>query len=195
MRAFNTLLVFTLFSFQINFSQESIVIPEPEFNSRPYYLSNGELISLERADATADIRVKGLGWGGSEFFHMAFGAKSTTRFNNGDFPRIFIKVEGNLDLKELITILKEDTSKKKKKKFRNRRRFKQMSYAMGGRARDVSDNEVPFSVKKIRENLYEIVFDNVLLSGEYAVMPISTENGDILSMAYSKTKISCFGID
>jgi hypothetical protein len=146
---------------------------------------------MERSDASLDFKVKGMGYGGSEYFYTAFDSKSTVRFSMNDLPRIFIKLEGNIDPEELLLIVKEETKKKKK----GRRRFKQGSRSMGGKARDVSENQVSFSIKKTRDGVYEIVFDQGLEQGEYAFMPFSDTNTNPLLGGSTKTIITCFGID
>lgn len=166
-------------------------IPEPEFNARPYYLNNGELKDMERADASIDVKVKGMGYGGADYFYTAFGSSSQTRFNKDDMPRIFIKLEGNVDPEELILIVKEEIQKKKN----DRRRFKQGSMSLAGKARDVSNNQVAFSINKVREGVYEILFDISLEPGEYAFMPVSDASINLLTAGSTKTKITCFGID
>ncbi len=177
-------------SFNSLLAQDGI-IPNPEFNSRPYILNNGELENIERTDATMEVKSKGLGYGGVEIYYTAFGSESNTRFNKESLPRIFIKLEGNIDPSEIILIVKEDTKRKKK----DRRRFKQGSMKLGGGARDISENQINFSVKKIRDDVYEIILDIAIEPGEYAFMPISDASINPLTAGSTKTKISCFGIN
>ena len=100
-----------MITYQISAAQE---IPEPEFNARPYYLKDGELVNMERADARFDVKVKAFGYGGHDSFLTAFGSQSSVRFNKDALPRIFIKFDGNIDPEELISILKAETKKRKK---------------------------------------------------------------------------------
>lgn len=189
----NTLTVIQILVFLSTFSfvtaQDSI--PEPEFNSRPYILNDGSLENIDRSDAAMEVKVRGLGYGGGDVYYTAFGSESKTRFNKEKLPRIFIKLEGNIDPSEIVLIVKEDTKRKKK----DRRRFKQGSIKFGGGARDISDNQINFSIKRIRQNVYEIILDVAIESGEYAFMPISDATINPLTAGSVKTKISCFGID
>lgn len=188
MKQLYTFLLFGLLMQLQLFSQETI--PDPEFSERPYYLDNGELKNLERADAVFDIKVKGGGYGGADYFYSAFGEQSPVRFHKDSIPRIFIELDKNVDPEETIVILR-----KEKKNKKNRRRFKQGSSAMGGKARDVSENRVSFSINKVRPGLYEIIFDHGLLPGEYAVMPINKPSQSIFDSGSNTVKITCFGID
>ena len=167
-------------------------IPEPEFSARPYYLTEeGVLKNLERAEATTDVKVKGMGYGGADYFYTAFGLRSSTRFNNNHLPRLFIKIDGDADPSDVLSVLKAEIPKRNK----DRRRFKQGGMKLGGKARDVSNNKVHFEINKIRDNIYEIIFPNGLELGEYAFMPLTASNVNILSMSSNSMKISCFGVD
>lgn len=188
MKHFFTFLILGIFFHQNLLAQETI--PEPEFSERPYYLINGEFKNLERADATLDVKVKGMGYGGSEHFYTAFGEESPVRFDIDNLPRIFIKLDLEVDPEETIDIVRKD-----KKNKRNRRRFKQGSRSLGGKTRDVSENKVVFSTKKIRNGLYEIIFDQGLKAGEYAIMPITKQSVSVFDAGSSTVKITCFGID
>ena len=170
------------------FGQDSI--PDPEFSERPYYLTHNSLINLERADAVLDLKLKAGGYGGSEYYYTAFGEQSTVRFSQDSLPRFFIKLSDGTDPSEKIVITRSISKTKK-----NRRRFIQGSSAFGGKARDVSENHVSYTIRTIRPNIYEIIFDQGLLPGEYAIMPINSPNGSALDLASQTVKITCFGID
>lgn len=180
------LLILLILSSLSSIAQDSL--PVPEFNAMPYYLNNGELIVIERNEAVFDTKVKGMGYGGGEYFYSVFGLTSKTRFDKNKFPRIFIKVETKGDPKDLIEIVAEDTKKKN-----DRRRFKQGSRNMYGKAKDVSENKVEFVLKKLKPNVYEIIFESPLKPGEYAFMPVYDDTLNPLNGG--ATKVSCFGID
>lgn len=161
---------------------------QPEFSDRAYQVTNDStLTDLERADAAIDIKVKGLGYGGSETYYSVFTEHSAVRFSSGQLPRIVIKMDGNIDPMEKIIVIKAVIKKK-------RRRFLVDSRALGGKARDVSGVQVQISVKKLGNGVYELVFPNGLEPGEYAILPINTSIESLFS-SNGKMKISCFGID
>lgn len=162
-------------------------IPEPEFSSRPYYLKDGNLVNLERVDAIYDVKVVALGYGGSNGYYSAFGTQSTVQFNKASLPHFYIKLEGKVDVSDNpIQVFVGEVKK-------DRRRFKVSSQALGGKARDVSSGIVIPSLKKVREGLYEIVFENGLLPGEYAFSPMTSYDLTNISST-SKPKLCCFSV-
>lgn len=180
---------FLLFLFTSILNAQEVTIPEPEFLNRPYYLDNGELKGFEKVDGVVDVKIKAMGYGGSDTYYTAFNSESTKRFTIDGFPRVFIKLEPGIDPEEVITILR-----KEKKKKKNRRRFKIGSRKLSGKARNTNNNIISFNIKKIRNQVYEIIFDSVLESDEYAFAPMSKTNTDLLS-ASTSVKMYCFGID
>lgn len=164
------------------------VIPEPEFSSRPYYVTvSNELKPLERADATIDVKVKAMGYGGSEYYYTVFSNASSVRFKRGEMPKIVVKIDGSSDPAESIVLAKVFEQKK------DRRRFIKGKMKLGGKSKDISKYDVPLEFKKIREGLYEIVFTTPLEPGEYAFMPIGGDN--TLGGGSQKQKLTCFGVD
>lgn len=182
------LLIFTLLLFSNVYSQE---IPNIEKEKRPYFLINGELKKFEKVKAKFDFKVKGLGYGGSETFLTAFEKTSPVRYKADELPRIIIKITGDEDPEDYINIFRQTRKKRKK----DRRRFKQSSMALGGKARDVSDSVVSFELNKIGENVYEIEFDNDLTPDEYAIVPIKNMGGNSLNSYNSQQTIYCFGVE
>ena len=170
------------------FSQD---LPEVEKEKRPYFLVEGELINFEKVKAKLDVKVKGLGYGGTDTFLTAFDKNSTVRYNANELPKIIIKITGDEDPEDYINIFRQTTNKRNK----DRRRFKQSSMALGGKTRDVSESEVPFELNKISENIYEIEFDEDLTPNEYAIIPIKNIGGNTLASYNSQQIIFCFGID
>jgi len=163
----------------------------PEYASRPYYVEDNELISFEKVKAKIDIKVKALGYGGANTYLTAFGKDSNVKFKKGNIPKIIIKLEGNEEPEDYISILKSEKSKSNK----DRRRFKQASMALGGKARDVSENEIIFKLKKIKLSVYELEIDDNIDIGEYAIIPVIQSNGNSL-MSYNSTQnIFCFTIE
>jgi hypothetical protein len=161
-------------------SAQTVTIPEPEFASRPYYLKDGKLESLEKTSAAIDV-----GGMGGKVYLTAFKAQSTVHFTKDNVPALYIKIEGSGDASD-----KADVSIATVKK--DRRRFTQESTGLSGAAKDIGATKASVSLKKVREGLYQIVFDNPLASGEYAFMPAL----DMSSlMGGGKLNLYCFGIE
>ncbi|MCW5906664.1 MAG: hypothetical protein KIS94_02310 [Chitinophagales bacterium] len=180
----------TLIALAILFNTTALTaqeIPTPDYSARPYYLkSDNTLENLERADAASDAKVKGAGFGGVEMYFSAFGARSPLRFTASSLPRMFIKLDSNVDPAESITLAKAEVKK-------DRRRFLQGSMSVSGAARNTSGHEVKLQFKKIREGIFEIIIPPTIEAGEYAFMPMGDQNISITSV--TNIKISCFGID
>jgi hypothetical protein len=172
----NLVFLFVLMSFK-GIAQ---TIPDPEFPSRPYYLKDGKLESLEKTAATIDIS----GMGGRVSL-TAFKTQSDVRFSKDALPQFYIKIEGGGDASDKvdvgIAIIKKD-----------RRRFTQEATGLNGAAKDISATKASVSVKKIRDGLYQIIFDKPLAPGEYAFMP-ALDMGSL--MGGGKLNLFCFGID
>lgn len=162
-------------------------VPEPDFPTRPYGLDgNYNLIDLDRTDASIDVKVKGLGYGGGEMYYTAFSPAATVRFEIGNLPRFIVQVGDNVDPSSIISMGKAEV------KGNQKRRFLQSSMAFGGKARDVSDAVISLDFKKIKDGLYEIIIEQRLEAGEYAFMPISS--GGAFGGGGS-SKITCFGVE
>jgi hypothetical protein len=161
------------------------VIPDPEFTLRPYYLTDSTLTSFDRVDSEIETKVIALGYGGAESFFATTGLKSKTRFLSSSIPRIIISTEDNTDPADIITISKAEFKG-------NKRRFKAAKVGyLGLKNKEVNDSRVSVSFKKIRPKVYEMIFDNPLTPGEYAIMPYFDKN----SSTGVKFKLNCFGVD
>lgn len=175
----NLLTLAVLFVF-LTCQSQTATIPDPEFSSRPYYLKDGNLIGLEKTAASIDV-----GGMGGKVYLTAFKPKSEVRFSKGSIPQLYIKIDGGGDASDKvdvsIAVVKKD-----------RRRFTQESTGLSGAAKDIGTTKASVSVKKVRDGLYQIVFDNPLASGEYAFMPAL----DMSSlMGGGKLNLYCFGVD
>lgn len=159
---------------------QSPTIPDPEFPNRPYYLKDGKLESLEKVATSFDV--SGMG---AKVYFTAFNSKSTVRFTKEAIPALYIKIEGGGDPSDKVTISIATVKK-------DRRRFIQESTGMTGAAKDISATKVSVSLKKVRDGLYQIVFDNPLAPGEYAFMP-QMDMGSL--MGGGKLTLFCFGVD
>lgn len=183
--------IFTFFLVVLSQSLYAQDVPTPEKNKRPYFLINGELAKAEKVKADLDFKVKAMGYGGSEAYLTAYENKSKVRFSSKNIPKIIIKLEGDEDVEDYITILRQ-TSKKRKK---DRRRFKQSSRTLMGKSRRTDDAQVSFELEKISANTYQIIFDNPLSPDEYAVVPVTESSEKSILSVGRKQTIFCFGID
>ncbi len=162
-------------------------LPEIEFTGRPYVLTeNGELENLERADAQVDIKVKALGYGGSETYYTVFSPASSINFAKNNLPKIIIKLEGNVDPAEVVVLSKAIVKKE-------RRRFLQGSNSLVGKARNISDSFISLDFKKLEEGVYQIMLPENMEAGEYGFMPV-INNGKSL-LGNSMVKINCFSVE
>ena len=152
-------------------------IPDPEFAGRPYFLKDNGLVSFERTDGSQEAKTS---MKGMDTYYAAMGDKSDTRFPSGTPPKIIIKVDNGVDPAEMFSIVRGEQGKAK-------RSFLLRKYDRKMRALDVGNVLIKASYKKIRDSVYEIVFDTTLTAGEYALIP-STESN-------LKIKMSCFGVD
>lgn len=175
-----SILLLSILIIALNGFAQTQSIPDPEFASRPYSLKDGKLESLEKTAATIDVA--GMG---SKVYLTAFKAKSDTRFDKSSIPALYIKIEGSGDPSDKVDVGIATVKK-------DRRRFTQESTGMTGAAKDISATKVSVSLKKIRDGLYQIVFDKPLPAGEYAFMP-PLDLGSM--MGGGKLNLFCFGVD
>lgn len=159
-------------------------VPDPDFENRPYYVTTGnQLKTLERASATIDAKMKGI-YGGSEIYLTTFEKYSDTKFDAKNLPMIVIKLDGNADPYEVVSIVKGEQHKEI-------RRFLQRDQSLAGGARDISDIYVKADFKKIRDGLWQVILPENIANGEYAFMPLIDMG---LGSMSSKMYISCFNL-
>lgn len=170
------------------FAQQDSV-PEPDHAGRPYFLYDGKLLSLERADAVYDVNAVAFGYGGSNSYYSVLDPSSSIRFKHA-LPRLFIKLEGDVDVEDNPLIVSIGEVKK------GRRKFEITGRGMFGSAKDIRGKFISPKLKKIRGSLYEIIFEQQLAPGEYAFLPLSGGGANpALTTATQTTKISCFGME
>lgn len=158
-------------------------LPVPEYTLRPYWLTDkNTLEEVERVDAQIDVKVKGMGYGGAEYFYTAFSPKSLVGFSKNQLPILVFRTEGGVDPLEIISLVKGEVKS-------DRRRFIQGSMKMGGKARNVNSAFVDIRVEKLKDNIFQIILPDDIESGEYAFMPTTT------SSTNTKVKIACFRIE
>ncbi len=161
-------------------------IPIPDFVNKVHYVQEDNTLgNLENVDATIDYKLKGMGYGGIEYFFTAFSNKSSKRFKQNDVPKFVIRVKDDVDPSEFITLSIGEIKKKKK------RQFKQGSMSATGKSRDNSMFVVSLDFKKIGDNYFEVIPQQELTLGEYAFVRILNQE----NQTSTKIKIYCFGID
>lgn len=158
----------------------------------PYYIIQDSVNSFERISAKTEVRAIGFGYGGVNQYMTIFNSKhSSTRFKENEIPKFIIELDEETDPLEFIIISKADIVKKRK----TYRRFVKNGHAYGG-AKDLSAYQFIPELKKIKNNLYEIIFTNKLIAGEYAFHPIyKGEQASNINLNSGKIRIYCFGID
>ncbi len=154
-----------------------------EYSEKPYYINNGALNDFEKAKAEIVSKVEGFGLGGTKTFLTVLTGKGDVRFEKNEIPKIIVKFDGKEDPEDYFVIIKA-------MKYTDVRKFLLSSRSMSGGARKTDENEVSFEMKKIKDNIYEIVLDE-LTKGEYALIP----QDDIEYNPGASVKIYCFGVD
>ena len=169
----------------------TITAQEPEKTFVPYYIVDGQISEFEKAGAKIEAKSIGFGYGGVNSYYTIFKSKnSTVQFKSTEIPKFIIKTDANTETFELVIVTKADVVKKKK----TYRRFVIRGNAIGG-AKDFSDIKFTPTLKKISDNLYEIVFNKPLVPGEYSFSPIykGLQAGNIMTST-GKTILYCFGV-
>lgn len=159
----------------------------------PYYVNQGAVENFERVAAKMEAKSIGFGYGGANQYLTVFeGRASPLRFKANEMPKFIIKVDEGTDVLDLVVLSKADEVKKSKKY----RRFVQKGFSFGGGAKDISKYTVVPKLKRLDDDVYEMVFAENLQPGEYSFLPIlkgdeaanvQTTSGDF--------KIYCFGVD
>ncbi|MFD2726639.1 hypothetical protein [Hyunsoonleella rubra] len=160
----------------------------------PYIMIDGKIENFERATSKMESKAIGFGYGGANTYLTIFNSKnSPVRFKSSDLPKFIIQLDKGTDPLDLVVISKADVVKKRK----TYRRFVQQGVnGFGGGAKDMSNYFTIPKLKKIKENLYEMVFEKPFEPGEYSFLPIykGIEAGNIMTTS-NGFRIYCFGID
>ncbi|MBS1950996.1 MAG: hypothetical protein JST37_08335 [Bacteroidetes bacterium] len=180
-------LLLPLFIFILVSSQaKSQDVPEPDFSQKPYFLVDGKLINMEKTDASLEKKMRGMGYGGVEYFYSVAGNRSSSRVTASSIPKIIYKNDDNSDPSESILVCIGEPRK-------GSRRFSSFRMSAFGSSKGVLDNRIKLTVKKIRDKIFEITIDQPLSPGEYAVLPYS--KGMSMTVITTGTKVNCFGVD
>ncbi len=179
------LILLSIFNLSLILAQNNI--PEPDFENKPYFYVEGEssLRSFDMTQADLDIKVLGMGYGGTEMYYSAYGKVSKISFPSNEIPRIFIKLNTAADPSTFVRLGKASFKK-------DRRRFKVASRSMGGKSRSTNEVYYELNFKRVDGNLFEILIAQELDAGEYAILPIVSNQGFMGSSG--QTPIYCFGI-
>lgn len=162
-------------------------VPEPEFSQKPYYLKDDKLYELEKVVAPMETKAKGMGYGGVEISYSAPELKSTVRFTSGTNPVIIIKMDDGSDPSEVFSILKADIKKTKRRFVTGK-----MGAIIGGNTSN-RQKAITFSVRKLRDKVFELTFLETLQPGEYAIIP--DQKNITMATGSQSIKFNCFGID
>lgn len=131
-------------------------------------------------------KMKGMGYGGLEYYYSVNGAKSGTRFGQSSLPRIIIKMEDNSDPTEIFMLCTAEPKKAS-------RRFKAMKMGALGQVKETSSNRTKMTAKKLRDKVFELTIGQPLEKGEYALIPNSSEAAQ--KAVTTGASIFCFGVD
>lgn len=180
------IIVFFAFISVSTFGQD---LPAPDYYNQPYYLNDSnKLEKIERVDATYEVKIKGMGYGGFEMYFSAFNEKSAIRFPSNK-PLVFlIKLNTDEDPEGFISVAIGTVKKKK-------RRFIFDSRSMMGKAKDVSDRHINTIVEKLKDDIFKITIQDKLSPGEYAFKPFTSIDLQGNVAGGMNQTIYCFGID
>ncbi len=127
--------------------------PKPDFKNQPMLYSDGNLSSLEKQVAENKIKIKGLGYGGSQQTISVPGGHSPVRVSKT--PTFIIWVDEGIDPQSLIVFSKMDVKKKK----RSVAMAKYSAFAAyGATGKSMSGKyHVDYDIKKVQEGVYKII--------------------------------------
>ena len=158
----------------------------------PYYLKDSTIVEFDKTAAAMEAKSIGMGHGGVNTYYKASNEKSIVRFSASSVPDIVIKVDSGTELLELVVLGKAETFKKTK----NYRLFVKGGTHLGGSKKDFEGKVLIPRLIPYYDNVYKIVFDSPLGSGEYAFMPIfKGEQSSGIMTSSGKHRLYCFGLD
>jgi hypothetical protein len=158
--------------------------PAPEFKNTINQLDtlSKKLKSLEKAAAELDIKVKGLGYGGSESFLKISGLQSSVVLPSSQAVFIVKLPDADTDPSTYIELYSFEADQ-------DRRRVKIASRKMMGKTRNVSVPTVSLAFSKIVSGVYLITTNQPLKKGSYGFVldPASLNSGLSLGSRQSAT--------
>lgn len=126
--------------------------PKPDFKNQPMLYSDGNLIPLEKQVAEPKIKIKALGYGGSQAQISVPGGHSPVRVSTS--PTFLIWVDEGIDPESLIVLSKTE--------FNNKKRSVPMAKysafaAYGATGKSMSGKyHVAYEIIKVQEGVYKI---------------------------------------
>jgi hypothetical protein len=132
--------------------------PKPDFKNQPMLYSEGNLSPLEKQVAESKVKVKGLGYGGSEMRISVPGGQSPVRVSKN--PTFIIWVDEGVDPESLIVLSKTEFNKKK----RSVPMAKYSAFAgYGATGKSMSGKyHVDYDIKKVQEGVFAITVSSEL---------------------------------
>jgi hypothetical protein len=177
------ILVFMVMAGFIN-SKAQGKYPAPEFKNTISQLDtlSKKLKNLEKAAAELDIKIKGLGYGGSESFLKISGLQSSVVLPSSQATFIVKLPDADTDPSTYIELYNFEADQ-------DRRRVKIASRKMMGKTRNVSVPTVSLGFSKIVSGIYLITTNQPLKKGSYGFVldPASLSSGLALGSKQSAT--------
>jgi hypothetical protein len=155
-------------------AQGSHKVQEPEFNGIVFYLDpSGALVPLERQNATADVKMKAMGWGGMRSSNTYNGPKSPVRFKEGQNIRFVVRnpylpgsgIEPRPDRLVTLDVLKTSTNKRELGVMNT----PGVGAAFGQKGKIEQETLRPLSFSRYGEQSYQISPEKPLEPGEYLI--------------------------
>ncbi|MEX1191480.1 MAG: UvrB/UvrC motif-containing protein [Brumimicrobium sp.] len=151
----------------------------PEFVNQVYIWdkNSNELESLEKQKGTIETSTSASPFHAkSTSFYKVDGEYSSIRKNNDN--SFVIKVMNGQDPRDLVELILFKPGKDGKDRYMPY--YESSGYAYGGSSGEVKDIKIPISIKKVKDQIYEIIPDETLKNGEYGYKVID--------------KFYCFGV-
>ncbi len=172
----------SLFLFLQLTAQQSLPVPEFKNTINHVDTINKTLRNLEKATAEVDIKIKGLGYGGSESFFKVSGKESSIVLESGQAFFVVKLPDADTDPTTYVELYKFESDK-------DRRRVKIGSRKLLGKTRNVEIPNVNLSFSKISAGCYLITVAQILKKGNYGFVidPASITSGVTLGSKHSAT--------
>lgn len=151
----------------------------PEFVNQVYMWdkSNNSLKSLEKQKGTIETSTSAAPfYAKSTSFYKVDGEYSSVRKDNDN--SFVIKVMSGQDPRDLVELIIFKPGKDGKDRYMPY--YESSGHAYGGSSGEVKDIKIPISIKKVKDQVYEIIPDETLKNGEYGYKVID--------------KFYCFGV-
>jgi hypothetical protein len=148
-------------------------LPVPEFKNTINQVDTTQKVlkNLEKANAEVDLKVKGLGYGGSELYLKISGSESSVTLQPSQATFVVKLPDLDTDPSTYVDLYKFDSDK-------DRRRVKIASRKLTGKTRNVDIPNVDLSFAKISAGCYLITISETLKKGNYGfILDISSTGG------------------